>query len=106
MAAEVSNQGADPQTAHLLALDSLNQPFVDVQLLNPLLFVLHDCPCRGELVIRDDDPVRGLLLEVNLPTDLYPIHFVEQALLHHPAIRSAPLHDHMQSRAKQLPQHI
>lgn len=53
--AEVSDQRTDPQARNLPLLDRLNQPAVNIELLLPLDLVVHHCPRRGELVIRDDN---------------------------------------------------
>ena len=106
MPVEVPYQGANLQAHHLLALDGLDQPFVDVELLSPLFLLLHDCPCGGELVVVDDHALGRFLLQVNRPANLDAVDLSEEALFLEPPRCLTPLHYNVEGRAKQSPQHI
>ena len=106
VAVEVPDQAADLQARNGLALDLLDQPLVNVELLLPLNLLVHHCPCRCELVIDDDDAAVNLLLNVNGSTDLDPINFNEQALFSDVAGSLPPLHNHMKGRTQHGPQLI
>lgn len=106
MPAPIPDQGTDAKANHGLALDAFDQPLVDVELLDPFLLLVHHCPRRGELVVRDDDPFRGFFLKVDGPGDGDAIHFCKQPLLCDVVFGLAALHDNVEGGAKKLPHHL
>ncbi len=103
---EVPDQRADVKLGNLLAFDSLYQPLVNVKLLFPLSLVLHYCPAAGQLVVGDDDSVRGDLLQVDLPTDRSAIDNSEEALFSDMVFSLPAFHHYMKGRTQETPQHV
>ena len=105
-AAPVADQGADLHTDDLLPFDLLDQPCVDVLLGFPLRLVLTECPRAGELVVGDDHAFRCDALDVNSTAEFHITNICDESLFVDVVLCRATLGNNVQSRAKQLPQHI
>ena len=105
-AVEVPNEGADLKLDDLLALDSFNEPLVDVQLLLPFNLLLHEGPGAGELVIGDDNPLWGFLLQVDGPADGHAVHVHKQAFFIDVLVVDCVFHVDMDALANELPAQV
>ena len=105
-AAPVAYQGTNLNPDDLLPFDLLDQPCVDVLLGFPLRLVLTQCPRAGELVVGDDDALISHALDVDGPGQFHVTDVGDDSLFSDVVVCHASLGNNVQSRAKQLPEHI
>ena len=102
----VTDDGHDLQLLDRNLLDQFDQVSVGVELVVPVLLLVHHGPCRGGLVVGQDDAVFLDLLQVHGTADAHAADGCVDALFNDVVIVLAVLQDAVNGRAKDRPDHV
>ena len=102
----VTNDGHDLQLLDRNLLDQFDQVSVGVELVVPVLLLVHHGPCRGGLVVGQDDAVFLDLLQVHGTADAHAANGCVDAFFNDVVIVFAMLQDAVNGRAKDGPDHV